>query len=1246
MKSDLQLGKIRLINWHNFVDETIVVDGSLFLIGDNGAGKTTLLDAVHCALTGDWKVELNAAARVGGRRGEGRNLQGLVLGHDVERGYKRREGAIAYAALEFRERSGNGAEARGTPISIGIGVYVASPDSRPEKWGFITPAPLDAVPLTLEVGGAGGSTGPGAETSTPAGASTTPAGGEDARPLRRPADRAELAAALSASHVLDIGRYRTRVGERLFESRARLEQVATFLHAGKAYRELVAKTSNFSGLIAELLPQPDLETFHEVRRALEAIERTRTDLDSLEGELARLRNLLFWLQEVAKERETIARDDYLTARHALEDAERAVEHLVAEEASARQRLADTEAARAMRAGALDTLETELDRLRAGGGMEIVDRHREVRRLLERQRASADQLAAQIEELANETERHRSERMETVDSLSRQLAAMSARLDELLEKIATLVPVPELEAARGLCARLGGMSQEADAAAVDIAAADGDRRRLRRELDSQAAFFRERRRSARREAAASLRDLRDNERRMRSLRERGESDPPLAGLHEAVGLLREAGIEAVPLYRMLEPHESLTAEEAGRIERALGRKLLGTLIVSGRDHPRALELVLEHAPGIPLADAAEAGGQIETVLREQTEAGGRIEAALREQAAPSVFDLIRIGPSDPTAEAYLRHHTGYLFWLATNAATDVSGEPGRTWSSAERQAASLTPEGRLHAARRRMHVPPGPAVWLGARARKRVLQEGLIALAQVARSARGRADQQRAEAQEAERAAEHLEAAARVVEGLDLIAVASIIHRRDELTRVLERLSSDLNSRRMEHADLVREADALEREQQVLAATMKERGLEMLAARVKELEDERDISRKELDALGEELGRCRERQAGLEQRLTENRRHAGGRVEALEAARAALANHAPEPYRADLDDYVMRIRRGRQIKIENLPAHREEAVRRVAALQERITQGEGIRHPELWQKYAFRYDGAANTLCDNTGKSIDAINEELQAQVDELNEVLRGRNEELLERIVLQELVGALRREVDHLHSTVLGVNQLMGDLVFGRTRYRIEQRLKPEMRRLNKLLRESSGLSAGSRVELRDYFATRLDEFSDPSGEHLPAVLDYRQWFEFHLRMSTLDDDGVELSRERLRQGSGGEQAVPAYLLLFCLTKLLYDGIGARARLLILDEAFYGIDAGRRNELLRFCGRAKIELVVATPEVDGVTEALPASTTVLIEKTPEADIFLFDLRYRQKTPTLFEPGEPESEEYVLGVHDPESDGLH
>src|SRR5690606_9737183 len=135
-----------------------------------------------------------------------------------------------------------------------------------------------------------------------------------------PAERCERSSQLGPGHGLAIGGYRSRLGERLYGSRDNLEQDATFLQAGKAYRELVAKTTNFSELFAGLLPLPDVETFLEVRRALDAIERTRIDLEALDEELLRLHTLIGWLGDIAEERQTVARYDYLAARFARERA--------------------------------------------------------------------------------------------------------------------------------------------------------------------------------------------------------------------------------------------------------------------------------------------------------------------------------------------------------------------------------------------------------------------------------------------------------------------------------------------------------------------------------------------------------------------------------------------------------------------------------------------------------------------------------------------------------------------------------------------------------------------------------------------------------------------------------------------------------------------------------------------------------------------------------------------------------------
>jgi len=109
---------------------------------------------------------------------------------------------------------------------------------------------------------------------------------------------------------------------------------------------------------------------------------------------------------------------------------------------------------------------------------------------------------------------------------------------------------------------------------------------------------------------------------------------------------------------------------------------------------------------------------------------------------------------------------------------------------------------------------------------------------------------------------------------------------------------------------------------------------------------------------------------------------------------------------------------------------------------------------------------------------------------------------------------------------------------------------------------------------------------------------------------------------------------------VIAVASLLFNRTEARLRLLLLDEAFLGIDAGRREVLLQFADRAAVDFIVATPELDGVTPALQASSTLLIEKTPEQDVFVSDFHWQrpEAQASLFEK-QPDvrPEDFVIGV---------
>ena len=85
---------------------------------------------------------------------------------------------------------------------------------------------------------------------------------------------------------------------------------------------------------------------------------------------------------------------------------------------------------------------------------------------------------------------------------------------------------------------------------------------------------------------------------------------------------------------------------------------------------------------------------------------------------------------------------------------------------------------------------------------------------------------------------------------------------------------------------------------------------------------------------------------------------------------------------------------------------------------------------------------------------------------------------------------------------------------------------------------------------------------------------------------------------------------MPNYLLLFAVAHFHYDGHKFPLRPLLCDEAFYGIDTGRRDQLLGFASGLGLQLLVASPEQDGVRKEVPYSTTVIVVKDEHCDVHL------------------------------------
>ncbi|MFA6801716.1 MAG: SbcC/MukB-like Walker B domain-containing protein [Acholeplasmataceae bacterium] len=95
-----KLTKIKLVNWHLFANQTIVINDNALLSGENGSGKSTLLDAIQYLLVGGRSgAKFNVAATDDARR----TLEGYIRGRigAENKEYLRNGDVISHIALEF-----------------------------------------------------------------------------------------------------------------------------------------------------------------------------------------------------------------------------------------------------------------------------------------------------------------------------------------------------------------------------------------------------------------------------------------------------------------------------------------------------------------------------------------------------------------------------------------------------------------------------------------------------------------------------------------------------------------------------------------------------------------------------------------------------------------------------------------------------------------------------------------------------------------------------------------------------------------------------------------------------------------------------------------------------------------------------------------------------------------------------------------------------------------------------------------
>ena len=219
--------------------------------------------------------------------------------------------------------------------------------------------------------------------------------------------------------------------------------------------------------------------------------------------------------------------------------------------------------------------------------------------------------------------------------------------------------------------------------------------------------------------------------------------------------------------------------------------------------------------------------------------------------------------------------------------------------------------------------------------------------------------------------------------------------------------------------------------------------------------------------------------------------------------------------------------------------------------------------------------------DENGRTpVSAFTRAVAARVQEQGALLREEEQGLLE----DELLGGIAQQI---HERVRTAKQLVRAMdrdtrarpMSSGTRVGIRwsrsDGLGDHQRKAADLVgRDGDGLGPRGLGELRGVLRQMIRDYhaAHPRAGHkqvLSAVLDYRTWYRFELRLTVPGKDEVTLTKNKHEQMSGGEKSAAIHLPLFAAANALYTSATPTCpRVVALDEAFAGIDDRYKPELM------------------------------------------------------------------------------
>lgn len=978
----------------------------------------------------------------------------------------------------------------------------------------------------------------------------------------RPATQGEFKRALGElvggryySHISD---YAEAVGARLFGGELKYADVCKLLRTGKAYREIAAKAANYNDLFRQLLEEPRRDTFEPLLKGLRELDESKARLEQIDERAEYLRDLQCERRKLATlrlKRHAIDWSEYNDkARNAFDAAARCADAI----ASGEGERAKLEVLARAAKDEVESLGVRIQELRAKDASGLIEREKSAQlRCEQASRKSAEAKSA----LAGE-ERKVAEQEKRADATRTERASALRRNGEALQRggkacgIAVGGLVDELFAARdGDYADLFA-SVRGEASAAREAKTD-DVRRLEREVEIRSAD------------ADGLRSALD------VLRRRGEAVPEVDGFAVSREEIRSSMLRASGIYELLEPASGCDARHVALVERLAGDEFLATWLVSAQDADAVRRI------------AWREGGVLSVAVQ------GTLSDVNVNDIAPWLGKYISFEESDVDAVKLLALHLA-----AKTGPTD--GDFLGTKTQAFRLREGLLSDARprligkkFRAAEQARQVRELEARLAVAEKEQKSLEKALAA----ANSALAAANAFAVALDEAERAARATLEAVRS-------AAMALAHANELRTFA----STSANDR-------LREYETARDELEDVRLKMRAAGIDgTLEKRIAAAENARRKKDAEYEALTRQIGGVASRIDGLAKNRERYLSEAAESERLASVAAAAFAEKISEG--SDVSLFVLGLlpERGEM----SLPEIREKTIGETSAAETKIEQK--IR-AAAGAAYLFAFDSSENRITDRRGVELDEVLADETRRLADLNEVISQKNREVFERIFMGDVMRELYMDLMRITDLAGRIKRKLAGRKFGMNRYDFALTPEPQYGVFVELVRRGASLGAGDeKDELRECLEQHRDGILNADVDSVPAIFDYRNWFKFELKVLTENEEGRVIDRRVKSMGSGGEQAVPNYLLILTVAEFLYHGSGdqdpPKSAPILFDEAFYGIDAARRDQLLSFADDLGLQLFVSSPDQDGVKREIKHSVSLIVVKDENLDVHLSPIVWR------------------------------